>query len=119
MEEVLTALGALRIPLVRDEFVLQALVAQALDASEIAYQKEARLCARCRVDFLTEGGIAIEVKRGKPQKAALLAQVRRYAAQEDVRAVVLVVERCAALPESVAGKPCVVFPLNRLWGVAI
>ncbi len=119
MEEIISALGALRIPLVTDEYQLQALVGEALGREGIAFEKEARLAPRCRVDFLCAGGIAVEVKRGKPPRGRLLEQLRRYAAQEGVRAVILVVERTADLPRTVMGKPCAVVALNRLWGVAV
>lgn len=119
MKEIISALGALRIPLVTDEYQLQAMVGEALCAASINYEKEARLAPRCRVDFLCEGGVAVEVKRGKPRKAQLLEQLRRYAALDAVASVVLVVERTAELPRTVLGKPCQVVALNRLWGVAL
>jgi len=119
MDEIVKALNSLRIPLVVDEFELQALVGGALEKHGIGYTKEARLAPRCRVDFLCEGGVAVEVKRGKPQKARLMEQLKRYAALEAVNSVILVVERTAELPKEVCGKPCRVVALNRLWGVAV
>lgn len=119
MEQIISALGALRIPLVTDEYQLQALVGEALRSGGVAFVKEARLAPRCRVDFLCQGGVAVEVKRGRPPRGRLMAQLRRYAAQEGVRAVILVVERTADLPRTVMGKPCAVVALNRLWGVAV
>ena len=116
MDRIIQALNSLRIPLVVDEFELQALVSGALQEHGIEFVKEARLAPRCRVDFLCEGGIAVEVKRGKPQKARLMEQLRRYASLEQVCAVILVVERTAELPKTVCGKPCRVVALNRLWG---
>lgn len=118
MEAIISALRTLRIPLVTDEYQLQALVSQALEKRGIPYVKEARLGPRCRVDFLC-GSVVVEVKRGKPRRALLLSQLRRYAAQESVTAVILVVERTADLPRTVLGKPCAVVALNRLWGVAV
>ena len=72
-----------------------------------------------RVDFLCGGGVAVEVKRGKPPHGKLLEQIRRYASQPQVNALILVVERTADLPHTVCGKPCRVVALNRLWGVAV
>lgn len=118
MEAIISALRTLRIPLVTDEYQLQALVSQALEKRGIPYVKEARLGPRCRVDFLC-GSVVVEVKRGKPRRALLLSQLRRYAAQESVTAVILVVERTADLPRTALGKPCAVVALNRLWGVAV
>lgn len=119
MESILSALHSLRIPLVMDEYQLQELVAGALVRGGVRFEKEARLAPRCRVDFLCEGGIAVEVKRGRPQRGRLLEQIRRYAQLEDVSGVILVVERTAELPRAVCGKPCRVVALNRLWGVAV
>lgn len=119
MEEIIGALNRLRIPLTTDEFQLQDLVAEALRSGGIAFEKEARLAPCCRVDFLCEGGVAVEVKRGKPPHGRLLEQIRRYAALPQVNAVILVVERTAELPHIVCGKPCRVVALNRLWGVAV
>ena len=119
MERIITALHSLRIPLVTDEYQLQALVAGALTGGGVKFEKEARLAPRCRVDFLCEGGIAVEVKRGRPQRGRLLEQIRRYAGLESVNGVILVVERTAELPHVVCGKPCRVVALNRLWGVAV
>ena len=119
MERIISALHSLRIPLVTDEYQLQALVAGALAGDGVQFEKEARLAPRCRVDFLCEGGIAVEVKRGRPQRGRLLEQIRRYAGLESVNGVILVVERTAELPRVVCGKPCRVVALNRLWGVAV
>ena len=65
------------------------------------------------------GGVAVEVKRGKPPHGKLLEQIRRYASLPQVNAMILVVERTAELPHTVCGKPCRVVALNRLWGVAV
>lgn len=119
MESVAAALCAIRAPVVPDERHLQGIVAAALDAAGIAYEREARIAPRCRVDFLCAGGIAIEVKRGKPYPAKLLPQLRRYASSEHVKGMFVVVERTASIPDSIGGKPCRLFGLNRLWGIAI
>lgn len=119
VERVKAALSTLRPPLVTEEWELHRLIADALDAGGIAYQKEARLAPRCRVDFLCPGGVALEVKRGKPSRAALLQQLHRYAVCDRVSAILLVVERSANLPGRIGDKPCEVFGLNRLWGVAL
>ena len=119
MGEALAALRALRLPLCRDEFELQAQVAGALRRAGLDFAKEARLAPRCRADFLLRGGVLIEVKRGRVDRARLLQQLRRYAAQEAVTSLIVVTERTVALPREVCGKRCAVVALNRLWGVAI
>lgn len=119
MQRILSALATIRAPVVPDERVLHDLVEHALRDKGIAYEREARIAPRCRVDFLCAGGVAIEVKRGKPYASKLLPQIRRYAACDSVTAVIVVVERTASVPKTVYGKPCVLFGLNRLWGIAI
>ena len=119
MGEVLAALRALRVPLSMDEYELQARVAAALAGAGLAYEKEARLAPRCRADFLSQGGVLVEVKRGAVRRPLLLDQLRRYAALPEVASLVVVTERTVDLPRRVGGKPCAVVALNRLWGVAI
>ena len=74
---------------------------------------------RCRADFLCQGGVLVEVKRGAVRRPLLLDQLRRYAALPEVASLVVVTERTVDLPRRVGGKPCAVVALNRLWGVAI
>lgn len=119
MERLMAALSTLRPPSVIDEYGLHELIGQALTQGGISFVREAPLGPRCRVDFLCEGGIAVEVKRGYPARAPLMRQLGRYAACGQVSALVLVVERNASVPARIAGKPCVLFGLNRLWGVAL
>jgi hypothetical protein len=117
-EAVLSALSALRIPPGTPELEMHARIAAGLEAAGIVCAHEARLAPRCRIDFLADG-IGIEVKCGKPSRRALLRQLGRYAACEEVRALILVVERSANLPARVGGKPCYCLSLNRLWGIAL
>lgn len=119
--EVMTALQELRISKIVDEYTLQQKLKEQLDAIGIAYQKEYRLGPRCRLDFLVAGGIAIEVKRGraKPNRSQVAAQLARYATFEEVRAIVLVVDRNVHVPAQVNGKPCFAFGLHKLWGIAL
>ena len=46
MERIISALHSLRIPLVTDEYQLQALVAGALTGGGVKFEKEARLAPR-------------------------------------------------------------------------
>ena len=119
VQAILSSLGSVRAPVVFDERALHVLIEQALLEGGVRFEREARIAPRCRVDFLCDGGIVIEVKRGKPYASKLLPQIRRYAACDGVSAVVVVVERTARVPGIVGGKPCVLFGLNRLWGIAI
>ncbi len=118
MNEILDALRALRVPIQQGEYDLHRLVADRLQAAGLPCQHEVRLAPRCRIDLMC-GDVGIEIKRGKPAPSALLNQLRRYAACEQVAALVLVVERSVDLPAALCGKPVRVVCLNRLWGIAL
>lgn len=111
-------LSGLRIPLIVNEYQLHEHIAAALRDGGFVIQHEAKLAPRCRIDFLTDG-IGIEVKRGKPQKAALLRQCSRYLESEHLEALILVLDTSVSMPREMNGKPLVTFGLNKLWGVAL
>lgn len=118
MEKMMQALSAIRAPIQQGEYDLHRLVMDALDAAGIAYTHEARLAPRCRIDLLC-GCVGIEVKRGRPEKARLLEQLRRYAQCPQVAVLVVVAERRLDLPGEIGGKPVKLVCLNRLWGIAL
>lgn len=118
-EEVLAALRQLRIGMIRDEYDIQQLIEEALIAHGIPYKKEYRLAPRNRIDFYIEGGIGLEVKRGKPNSTLVTRQLQRYASFEEIQTIILVVDRNVNIPDSISGKKCILFGLNRLWGVAL
>ena len=111
-------LSELRIPLIVNEYQLHEHIAAALRDGGFVIQHEATLAPRCRIDFLIDG-VGIEVKRGKPQKAALLRQCARYLASEQLDALILVLDTSVSLPRELGGKPLITFGLNKLWGIAL
>ena len=102
------------------EFGIHDAIALALERSGAGYRREAVLGPGARVDFLCEGGVGIEVKKGKPSAADLTLQAGRYCAFEAVTALVLVVQGSVFwhLTES-HGKPVHYVALNKGWGLAI
>lgn len=118
IDQILGALSAIRAPRTRSEYDLHALVADALAVRAIAYQHEARIAPRRRVDFLC-GAVGIEIKRGKPVRALLLRQLAAYAESPLLQALVLVADRAPSLPGSILGKPLFSISLERLWGIAL
>lgn len=118
MDEVYKALSVLRVPLQQGEYDLHRLVMGALDASGIAWVHEERLAPRCRIDLMC-GGVGIEIKRGRVDRAHLLAQLTRYAQCPQVEGLILVTEKTVALPRTLCGKPLRLLCLNRLWGIAL
>lgn len=118
MEHVFQALTALRAPLQQGEYDLHRLVMDVLDAAGIAWEHEVKLAPRCRIDLMC-GSVGVEIKRGKPEPARIRAQLARYAACEQVSALILVTERTVLVPHQIGGKPVKVVCLNRLWGIAL
>ena len=116
LEAVVRLLSAMRVGIgtFPSEAVLQEAVARAL--AGIPHRREQRVAPRCRIDFLTDSGVGIEVKRGK--QSDVLPQLERYAAADAVQALVLLTERRFVVPATVGGKPCVAVVLSYLWGVA-
>ena len=118
MERIIDAISALRAPLQQGEYDLHRLVMDALDAADIPWAHEVNLGPRCRIDLMC-GGVGIEIKRGKVEKARILQQLRKYADCEQVTALILVTEKTVPLPHTIHGKPVRLVCLNRLWGIAL
>jgi hypothetical protein len=87
------------------EKALQASLGEALSRAGIAWRREVPV-ASGTLDFLVDGGIAIEVKTGG-SLAALTRQVHRYLGEESLRAVLVVSTRAILdrLPPEIGGKP--------------
>ncbi len=121
MERIIEALRSLRVGKILEEYDLQNQIAALLDGIGIAYQREYRLGKGSRADFLADGGVVIEVKKGKPNRTELVRQIDRYAAYEHITAVVIVVETSLRIPitQTANGKPCAVIGLQKLWGIAL
>lgn len=120
-DQIIQALSTLRVGKISVEYDLQNQIAAVLDKSEIKYQKEYKLGPRNRVDFLTAAGIAIEIKKDKPNRRKLYEQVERYAAFDIVKSIIIVVETSikTPLPPTINGKPCMVFGLQKLFGISL
>lgn len=115
---VTDALCAIRCGASAAEEELHAQVAQALWAAGIEAAHEVRLAPHCRIDFMA-GKIGIEIKKKRPERAKLLAQLARYAACPQVRALVVVAPRGVNLPGRIGGKPVTMLALERLWGISL
>ena len=79
---------------------------------------EVRLAPRCGIDFLC-GGVGIEIKKSRPERAKLIAQLTRYAACEQVKALVVAAPRGVNLPREIGGKRVTMVALERLWGISL
>lgn len=113
-------LRSLRLHYVRLESEVVKAVRDLLDEHGIIYEKEVVIAPRCRVDLLAGDGVAIEVKKGKPNSKTVAKQVARYAAGGKVKAVILVSERGLFHHITEAhGKPVLYIALSRNWGVTV
>ena len=117
-EAVLAALRGIRCGAACTEEELHAQVLGALSAAGLSPRHEVRLGPRCRIDVMC-GNIGIEIKKSRPQRAALLRQIARYAACEQVKALVVVAPRGVDLPRTVCGKRVTMLGLERLWGISL
>lgn len=118
LDRVLDALGTLRSPFAPYEADLHLRVGECLRAAGLPAVHEALLAPGCRIDYLV-GGVGVEIKKGRPDPAALCRQLDRYAACQGVEALVVLTERAVPLPARLHGKPVRGVALNRLWGVAL
>lgn len=91
----------------QDELRLQDEMDEFLTQSGIAHEREVRLSATDRLDFLV-GSVAVEVKvKGSPH--AVIRQLLRYAEHEQVTELVLFTTRSQlVVPKTLGGKPALV-----------
>lgn len=97
-----------------DEKILQAQMAHEFTTAGIIFEREKHLSHSDIVDFLTDAGIAIEVKI-KGGKFEIYRQCERYCMHEEVRALVLATAVAMALPTTINGKPAMIASLGRGW----
>ncbi|MBQ8620238.1 MAG: hypothetical protein IJ418_22395 [Clostridia bacterium] len=115
---VVRAIKTIRCSAACSEEELHAQVAKALEENGLGAIHEVRLAPRCRIDFMS-GGVGIEIKKSRPERAKLLAQLTRYAQCDQIEALVVVAVRGVDLPKMIAGKPAMQVSLERLWGISL
>jgi dihydrodipicolinate synthase/N-acetylneuraminate lyase len=98
-----------------DEAQLQAGIAEALGADGIAFEREARLDGKNRIDFLI-GRVGVEVKVGG-SLTDVTTQLMRYAARDEIDELVLVTSRLRhdRMPLKLNGKSLTVVTLARAF----
>lgn len=117
-QKTLEALKKLRLHVVKEEQYIHEQIKNVLNKHQIRYYHEYYLGPQNRVDFLTSGGTAIEVKKGRPHMNSLLNQIERYLSFNKVKGMIVVTEKGLPLPNEINGKPVQLISLNRLWGIA-
>ena len=118
LENVTAALCTLRVGAADSEERLHEQAAEAFASAGLEAAHEVRLAPRCRIDFMV-GGIGVEIKKKKPQRMPLVAQLTRYAACPQVERLVVLAPRGVDLPKSIGGKPVTMMSLERLWGIML
>lgn len=117
-ESVTAALHTLRVGAADSEERLHEQAAEAFARAGLEAAHEVRLAPRCRIDFMV-GDIGVEIKKKKPQRAPLIAQLTRYAACPQVARLIVLAPRGVDLPKSIGGKPVTMMSLEKLWGIML
>ena len=116
--ELVERLSEIRLKSVPEENDIHSLIAERLTECGIEFIHECRIAPRRRVDFLV-GDIALEVKKGRPARAALLEQLAGYLETDMVSEIIVVTQRQVTLPRQIKGKPVHQLALDRMWGIAL
>ncbi|MGH6949490.1 MAG: hypothetical protein ACREH4_01345 [Vitreimonas sp.] len=98
----------------RTQAELYAHLCARLPAMAPAIEREVRLSERDRVDIWVNG-IVIEVKLQGASKFAVYKQIKRYAEDTRVEALILATNLLMALPPKIEGKPAYLVPLGVAW----
>jgi hypothetical protein len=106
LEEIAALLSRYRFRFV-SETQLQMGISSALTMGHVDHQREVRLDAQSRLDFLCDDGLAIEVKvSGSFSRSMLLRQIYRYAEHDRVQSILVVTNKfIAEMPATMNGKP--------------
>lgn len=118
LKSVTAALGTLRVGAADSEKRLHEQAAEAFARAGLEAAHEVRLAPRCRIDFMV-GGVGVEIKKKRPQRTPLIAQLTRYASCPQVERLVVLAPRGVDLPKSIGGKPVTMMSLERLWGIML
>jgi hypothetical protein len=94
-----------------DEKITQIEFAATLESLGIEFAREVVLGQGDKVDFLVEGGLAIELKI-KGAKRAIFKQLERYARHDQVKAIMLLSAQHLPLPRIIEDKPAFVGSLS-------
>ena len=118
LKSVTAALCTLRVGAADSEEQLHEQAAEAFARAGLEAAHEVRLAPRCRIDFMV-GGVGVEIKKKRPQRAPLIAQLTRYANCPQVERLVVLAPHGVDLPKSIGGKPVMMMSLERLWGIML
>ncbi|WBO23956.1 hypothetical protein [Sphingomonas abietis] len=94
------------------EASLQIAIGEALGHAGIDHEREKRLGPADRIDFLCAGGVGIEAKVKYP-KRAIYRQLERYAAHDEVTALIIVTATAIGMPAQLNCKPVFYVSIGR------
>lgn len=117
-ERVTAALATLRVGAADSEEQLHRQAAEAFANAGLEAAHEISLAPRCRIDFMV-GDIGVEIKKKRPQRAPLVAQLTRYANCPQIARLIVLAPRGVDLPKSIGGKPVTMMSLEKLWGIML
>ena len=109
-EAIVTLLRRSRLR-VGDEAALQLSIEEVLTAAGEGFEREHRLSAADRIDFLL-GTVGLEAKT-RCNKRVIYRQLERYAAHDAISALILVTGTAMGLPPSIGGKPVYLVSTGR------
>ena len=118
MECVEAALCTLRVGASDSEERLHEQAAEAFARAGLEAAHEVRLAPRCRIDFMV-GPVGVEIKKKRPQRGTLIAQLARYAACPQVERLIVLAPRGVDLPNQMEAKPVTMMSLEKLWGISL
>lgn len=117
-ERVKAAIETVRIGAADTEEEIHLQAARAFESAGLDAKHEVRLAPRCRIDFMI-GTTGIEIKKKRPQRGTLIAQLARYAACPQVERLIVLAPRGVDLPNQMEAKPVTMMSLEKLWGISL
>ena len=120
LDDIQTSLQSIRMNPARLEANVVDAICEEFTARRFGFIREVTVAPGSRVDLLVVGGIAVEVKKGKPNTRKVAAQLWRYAQSSRVSSIILVSERgLSSHIVEANGKPVRYVSLVSNWGIAL
>jgi len=115
INKVLKILYSHRFPLVVEKETQAAIEQRLVENGIVEYSREHKLDEKNIPDFfISDGGIAIEVKI-KGTAKQIYRQCERYSEFDEVRRLILVTNRSMGFPKQINGKDCYMVNLGKAW----
>ncbi|NMD37441.1 MAG: DNA/RNA nuclease SfsA [Christensenellaceae bacterium] len=119
INKILGLLKGAKLPFSVEEFQIHQHIIKLFNDNDIKFIHEFKIKGNSRIDFFVEDEIGVEVKKGRPNKTNLIKQLTKYSECENICAIIVIVEKSIALPDSINGKNIYSINLNSQWGIAL